>query len=88
MKSFATPAFWACFAKLPNHVQDTARRGFEFWKTDPAHPGLRFKPIQGRSNLWSVRVGSDWRALGLVDGDTIHWFWIGSHADYDRKIGR
>jgi hypothetical protein len=25
-------------------------------------------------------------ALGLLEGDTITWFWIGSHAEYDQLI--
>jgi len=25
-------------------------------------------------------------ALGVLDESTIVWFWIGSHADYDRLI--
>ena len=32
-------------------------------------------------------VGIGWRALGLVDGGSIIWFWIGSHADFDRDFG-
>jgi hypothetical protein len=34
-----------------------------------------------------VRVGAHYRALGVdVEGGVL-WFWIGSHADYDRLIG-
>ncbi len=25
-------------------------------------------------------------ALGLLEADTITWFWIGSHADYERLL--
>ena len=32
------------------------------------------------------RVGIGWRAVGVRDGDTMIWFWIGSHADYDRVV--
>jgi hypothetical protein len=24
------------------------------------------------------------RAIGIMDGDTVTWFWIGSHDDYER----
>jgi hypothetical protein len=24
-----------------------------------------------------------YRAVGILDGDSIVWYWIGSHADYD-----
>ncbi|MGI8732837.1 MAG: hypothetical protein ACR2LM_06000 [Pyrinomonadaceae bacterium] len=36
--------------------------------------------------LWSVRVGAHYRALGLDAADSIVWFWIGSHADYDKLV--
>jgi len=26
--------------------------------------------------------------LGRIKNDTVHWFWIGSHADYDRLLTR
>ena len=34
----------------------------------------------------SVRVGLGYRALGVRHGDDILWFWIGSHAEYDRLV--
>lgn len=34
----------------------------------------------------SVRVALGYRALGVVRGKDILWFWIGSHADYDRLV--
>ena len=53
-------------------------------KRDPRHPSLQFKKV-GR--YWSVRVGLRYRALAVdVDGGFL-WFWIGSHADYDKMIG-
>lgn len=76
-----------CFARLPNEVQEQARRAYSVWRTTPSHPGLRFKPIQGHVGLYSVRVGLGWRALGRLEGNTVTWFWIGSHADYDALIG-
>lgn len=57
------------------------------WRTNSAHPGLRFKPIRGHAGVYSVRVGLGWRALGMANDDTITWFWIGSHADYESLIG-
>jgi hypothetical protein len=35
-------------------------------------------------DLWSVRIGSHYRALGTQVQEGILWFWIGTHADYDR----
>lgn len=87
MNSIVTDDFIDCFARLPDEVREQARRAYRLWRTNPFHPGLRFKPIQGNTGLYSVRVGRGWRALGRLEGDTITWFWIGSHADYDGLIG-
>jgi hypothetical protein len=35
----------------------------------------------------SARVGLQYRAVGELVGDTITWFWIGSHDEYDRLLG-
>lgn len=77
----------ACFARLPAEVREQARRAYQIWRENPAHPGLRFKPIQGHEGLYSVRIGLGYRALGRREGDTVTWFWIGSHAEYDALIG-
>jgi len=35
----------------------------------------------------SIRfAGLGYRALGVLEGSTVIWFWIGLHADYDRLI--
>jgi hypothetical protein len=86
MKSRLTEEFVALFAKLPDSVQNQARKNYRLWRLDPTHPGLHFKRIHGRERLYSVRIGLGWRALGLVEDDAIHWFWIGSHADYDKFL--
>jgi hypothetical protein len=86
VNSQLTADFLACFVKLPDSVNEQARRCYRLWRDNPAHPSLHFKRIHGQENLYSVRVGLGWRALGLLEGNTITWFWIGSHAEYDRLI--
>ena len=60
-----------------------ADQAFEFLKQDARHPSLRFKKV-GR--FWSVRVGGHHRALAIEAADGLVWFWIGSHADYDKLL--
>lgn len=86
MKSQLTDDFVDCFATLPKSVQAQARKNYKLWKQNSSHPSLHFKRLRASEEVWSVRVGLGWRALGLLEGDTISWFWIGSHADYDRLI--
>jgi len=52
-------------------------------KLDPGHPSLHFKRV-GRFR--SARVGLHYRALAVEVADRLVWFWIGTHADYDRLI--
>jgi len=87
LKSRITEDFVSLLNKLPHRVQENARRNYRLWKENPAHPGLHFKKIHDQEPLYSVRIGRGWRALGLLEEDTITWFWIGSHADYDHLIG-
>ena len=86
MNSQLTPDFLTCFAKLPYAVKEQARRCYQLWQNNPAHPSLHFKRIHGKESLYSVRVGLGWRALGLLEDNTISWFWIGPHAEYDALI--
>lgn len=76
------------FEKLPVEVRRRARQSYRLWKEDPAHPGVQFKRVHEHQPIYSVRVGLDWRAVGLWQGDAIIWFWIGSHAEYDGLLKR
>ncbi len=79
----ATPKFWKAHEALPLSVQKVADRNFELLKENPYHPSLHFKKVGA---YWSVRAGLQYRALGVQEGDAIIWFWIGSHAQYDKLI--
>ena len=84
MKHFASPSFWSGYEALPSAVRDLADKNFELLKIDPKHPALHFKHV-GR--YWSARVGLHYRALAVDAEDGLVWFWIGSHADYDKLLG-
>jgi hypothetical protein len=84
VKHLASPEFWAAYEALPPAVRKLADANYELLKRDRRHPSLHFKRV-GR--YWSVRVGLHYRALALETGGDMLWFWIGSHAEYGRKIG-
>lgn len=83
MKHHATASFWRAYDDLPAQVRELADRNFEKLKADPKHPSLHFKQV-GR--FWSARVGTSWRALAVQEGDDVIWFWIGTHAQYDKLL--
>lgn len=72
------------YGALPADVRALADKNFALLKSDPRHPSLHFKQID---DLWSVRIGDHYRALGTGVKEGIYWIWIGSHAEYDRIVG-
>ena len=87
MKSFADPRFWRAYHKLPTDVQRQADAAYDIWLQNPFHPSLHFKRVDDQDPIFSARIGRSHRALGWREGDTITWFWIGSHDEYDRILG-
>ena len=84
MKSAVLPSFWAEYRKLNNEIRQRARKAYRLWEENPFHPSLQFKCINSDEGIWSVRVTRSYRALGVLEGDTVTWFWIGSHDNYER----
>ena len=84
MTHHASLDFWACYRLLPQNIQKLADEAYARLKQDPRHPSLRFKKI-GR--FWSARVGAHHRALAVEEAQALVWFWIGTHADYDKLVG-
>lgn len=83
MKSFVTHKFWEAYSELPDQIQKAARKQYLLWQSNPQHPSLQFKPI---GQLWSVRVTQGYRALAILENDSYHWIWIGTHAEYDQIL--
>lgn len=88
MTSHTTAAFRKAFDRLPSSVQRHAREAYKLFRQNPRHPGLGFKPIHPSKPIYSARVGLDYRAVAVVEGDDVVWFWIGSHESYDKLISR
>ncbi len=83
MKHRATSAFWSLYRSLPPNIQRTADRAYDLLERDPRHPSLHVKKV-GR--FWSARIGLRYRALAVESGEDLVWFWIGTHADYDKLV--
>lgn len=89
MRSRRTKKFRALLAALPADAQRQARQAYEQFKMNPRHSSLRFKRISpANPTIYSARVGDHYRAIGILSGDTVTWDWIGSHEEYNRRIGR
>ena len=86
MRSRTTQRFRALRDSLPKPIQEKAQAAYELWSANPDHPSLRFKKVHVKLPIYSVRIDIDWRAVGLLDGDIVLWFWIGSHAEYEQLL--
>lgn len=87
MNSATLPSFWKTYSSLDEQTRHRAQRAYQLWADNPFHPSLHFKCINSQENIWSVRVSLAVRAVGVMDGDTVTWFWIGSHDEYEWFFG-
>jgi mRNA-degrading endonuclease RelE of RelBE toxin-antitoxin system len=88
VKSRTTIEFRKLFADLPEQVQQQVRTAYRQFKEDPSHPSLRFKKVHPELPIYSARISKNYRAVGQLEGDTVIWFWVGSHAEYDKLLGQ
>jgi len=52
----------------------------------PGAPASKFKKVHRREPVYAARETLGNRALGLLEGDEMTWFWIGGHDEYDRLL--
>jgi hypothetical protein len=74
------------YAALPLSVRHQARRAYRAFLYNQHSPGLAFKKVDPELNLYSARVGINYRAVARVEDDVAIWFWIGSHSEYDKLL--
>lgn len=88
-----TRGFREQFERLPPHVRAAVRAACVLFDGDPAHPSLRHHALkdtragQHRHGSFSVSPTMQYRAIYVVvDGQNV-WYWIGTHAEYNRFTG-
>jgi hypothetical protein len=86
MQSRTTRQFWRLFSALPLDVQEDAKGAYRIFQSNPAHPGLQFKKLEGEDDIYSVRIGLGYRALAVMKKDRVPLYWIGSHSDDERRV--
>ena len=92
-RNLRTQTFRNLFETLPPQVRELAITKFKKFLENPDHPSLRRHELrdthrgQHTPGSFSVSVTRSHRALYFEDGDTNVWYWIGTHADYDRFTG-
>jgi len=88
VKSKTTDRFWKCYTKLPASIKKQAKEAYRLFQKDPYHANLHFKRIHSNRPIFSIRITRDYRTIGVQQNNEIIWFWIGSHAEYDKLISQ
>jgi hypothetical protein len=86
VRSKTTEKFRTLYQSIPKPIQEKAKVAYQLWSDNPDHPSLRFKKVHTKLSIYSARIDLDWRAVGILDGDEVVWFWIGPHAEYEKLL--
>lgn len=81
----STRKFDKQFNQLDSKASKQAEKAIELFISDPSHPSLRYKKIQGTDNFYEISVNMSIRIIVEVtseDSDQINTLYIiGSHDD-------
>lgn len=84
MNSATLPSFWKNYRALNKDIKALAKKFYRLWAENPFHPSLHFKYINHEEDILSIRITRGYRVVGVLDADTVTWFWIGNHDEYER----
>ncbi|MCI0521151.1 MAG: type II toxin-antitoxin system mRNA interferase toxin, RelE/StbE family [Chloroflexi bacterium] len=77
-----TRRFLKSFAHLPAEVQDKIKKQIALLATDPRHPSLHTKPIQGARGVYEARVDRGYRiTYERAADDTLTLRVVGKHDE-------
>ena len=86
MRSSGNADFWRLYHLLPEQARAQARQAYRLFMSNPDHPSLRFKKLNGPRNFWSVRFGGGYSAVGERDGENVVWLWVGTRQDFGKMF--
>jgi len=81
------------YAQLPDVIKNLVRGACALFDRDPKHPSLRHHSLAPRKKgnhlpeSFSVSPTAQYRAIYVVRDGVNVWYWIGTHAEYDRFTG-
>jgi hypothetical protein len=87
LKSRTSASFRKLLIKLPHNVREQAVAAYLLFRENPWHPSLHFKQVHAVQPIMSVRIGRDYRAVGIQrEPGAILWYWIGPHEQYETLL--
>jgi hypothetical protein len=55
----------------PRALNRTPSAPNRLFQSNPAHPGLQFKKLEGEDNIYSVRIGLEYHALAILERSVV-----------------
>lgn len=79
MRLLALKPFQKDYKKLPRHIQKETDNALRLLVSNPRHPSLRVKKMQGTKGIWEGSVTMSYRFTFHMEGGTIVLRRIGTH---------
>ncbi|SLM32376.1 conserved hypothetical protein [Desulfamplus magnetovallimortis] len=79
MKLFFTKKFIRQYRKLPQQIQETTDKQLGLLLSNPEHPSLNVKKMQGLKEIWEARITSSYRCTFQKDDESYYLRNIGTH---------
>lgn len=86
MISYINQKWKKLYRDLPLEIRQIAKKQYKIFKENPYHASLHFKRVHSNKPIFSARINTNYRTIGIIDENNIIWFWIGSHDDYERML--
>jgi hypothetical protein len=81
------PTFRSLYDKLPPEDRRRFRLAYRQYRRNPSL--VRFEQKGRLPNgvpVYAARIDGNWRALAMIVGSDVLWYWIGKYTDYDRLL--
>jgi mRNA-degrading endonuclease RelE of RelBE toxin-antitoxin system len=74
-----TKTFSRLYRKLPAEVKERVREALVRLESNPAHPSLGHKKMQGQEDIYEIRVSDTYRITYQKVGETAFLRKVGTH---------
>ena len=81
MRLFYSARFQRAYADLDDEQVELAKKALRLLTSNPRHPSLRVKKMQGTADIWEARASRSLRLTFEMRGDVILLRNVGAHNE-------
>ena len=81
---FRTERFKRDFKRLPREIQTRTAKALELFLSDPRHPSLHVKRMEGAPSIWELQVSQNYRITFQFEPEGVLLRRIGTHDILNR----